>query len=204
MKNIISRNQQQGFSLFFVMILMLVIAFLVIVTSQSSVTEMRMSTNEADRKYALSLAETGLRDGEYFIKNVVDENTPTTFKANCENGLCLPVKGSYSDGHANAPFKFDKSASSDYQAWTRCASGTASTNPDSCIGKTVLDESCEAARTCKTTGDGKMHYVIEYLGVRTDLNSSGTEYDHFRITSRARGQNKDTVVTLQSYVELLR
>ncbi|WP_230471660.1 pilus assembly PilX family protein [Kingella kingae] len=49
-----------------------------------------------------------------------------------------------------------------------------------------------------------MHYVIEYLGVRTDLNSSGTEYDHFRITSRARGQNKDTVVTLQSYVELLR
>ena len=50
----------------------------------------------------------------------------------------------------------------------------------------------------------KTHYVIEYLGVRTDLNSTGTEYDHFRITSRARGQNKDTVVTLQSYVELLR
>ncbi|MDK4533531.1 PilX N-terminal domain-containing pilus assembly protein [Kingella kingae] len=202
MKNMISRNQQQGFSLFFVMILMLVIAFLVIVTSQSSVTEMRMSTNEADRKYALSLAETGLRDGEYFIKNVVDKQTETIFTAGCKDGLCLPVKGSYSDGHANAPFKFDKSASSDYQAWTRCASGTASTNPDSCTGKTVLDDGC--GNTCKTTNDKKTHYVIEYLGVRTDLNSSGTEYDHFRITSRARGQNKDTVVTLQSYVELLR
>ena len=204
MKNIVSRNQQQGFSLFFVMILMLVIAFLVIVTSQSSVTEMRMSTNEADRKYALSLAETGLQDGEYFIKKVVDENTPTTFKANCESGLCLPVSGSYSDGHENAPFKFDKSASSDYQAWTRCAKNTATANPDSCIGKTVLDENCEAARTCKKTGDGKTYYVIEYLGARTDSNSTGTEYDHFRITSRARGQNKDTMVTLQSYVELSR
>ena len=154
MKNIVSRNQQQGFSLFFVMILMLVIAFLVIVTSQSSVTEMRMSTNEADRKYALSLAETGLRDGEYFIKEVVDKQTETTFTAGCTNGLCLPVKGSYSDGHANAPFKFDTSgASSDYQAWTRCAENTATAKPDDCIGKTVLDDGC--GDTCKTTNDKK-------------------------------------------------
>lgn len=204
MKNIVSRNQQQGFSLFFVMILMLVIAFLVIVTSQSSVTEMRMSTNEADRKYALSLAETGLQDGEYFIKNVVDAQTKTIFTAGCTNGLCSPVKDSYSNSHVNAPFEFDKSTSSDYQAWTRCAANTATANPDSCIGKTVLDENCEAARTCKKTGDGKTYYVIEYLGARTDSNSTGTEYDHFRITSRARGQNKDTMVTLQSYVELSR
>ena len=54
MKN---RYNQGGFSLFIVMVIMLVIALLVIATSQSSNTEMRMSTNEADRKYAVSLAE---------------------------------------------------------------------------------------------------------------------------------------------------
>ena len=57
MKN---RYNQGGFSLFIVMVIMLVIALLVIATSQSSNTEMRMSTNEADRKYAVSLAEQGL------------------------------------------------------------------------------------------------------------------------------------------------
>ena len=64
----IFKSVQKGFSLFFVMILMLVIAFIVIMTSQSSLTEMRSSTNEADRKFALSLAENGLRKGEFAIK----------------------------------------------------------------------------------------------------------------------------------------
>lgn len=196
-----NQSKQQGFSLFFVMILMLVIAFLVIVTSQSSLTEMRMSTNEADRKFALSLAENGLRDGEYFIKDAVDKNRPTTFTANCSNGLCLPAQGTYSDSNSNAPFVFDTSNTSRFPAWERCVSG-ASNNPTSCVGKTVLDEGC--GNNCKVTGDGRAFFVIEYLGVRVDLNTEGTEYDHFRITSRARGNNQDTVVTLQSYVELLR
>lgn len=59
--------RQKGFSLFIVMIIMLVIALLVIVTNQSASTEARMSANDADRKYAMTMAESGLRDAETYI-----------------------------------------------------------------------------------------------------------------------------------------
>ena len=46
------------------------------------------------------------------------------------------------------------------------------------------------------------HTIVEYLGSRMD-NVKAQQIDNFRITSRARGNNDDTVVTLQSYVELI-
>ena len=99
MKN---RYNQGGFSLFIVMVIMLVIALLVIATSQSSNTEMRMSTNEADRKYAVSLAEQGLLDAEAIIKNWANSSNQTArpnlvFKSDCADGLCAPEKDTYVD-----------------------------------------------------------------------------------------------------------
>ena len=198
----IFKSAQKGFSLFFVMILMLVIAFIVIMTSQSSLTEMRGSTNEADRKFALSLAENGLREGEFAIKAAFDAKpTATTFTADCKNGWCLPAKDSYSSTQSNEPFKFDTAASPDIPAWERCAANT-SQQASSCVGKTVLDAGCDASARCKKSNDGKTYYIVEYLGSRMD-NVKAQQIDNFRITSRARGNNDDTVVTLQSYVELI-
>lgn len=198
----IFKSAQKGFSLFFVMILMLVIAFIVIMTSQSSLTEMRSSTNEADRKFALSLAENGLREGEFAIKAAFDAKpTATTFTADCKNGWCLPAKDSYSSTQSNEPFKFDTAASPDIPAWERCAANT-SQQASSCVGKTVLDAGCDASARCKKSNDGKTYYIVEYLGSRMD-NVKAQQIDNFRITSRARGNNDDTVVTLQSYVELI-
>ena len=198
----IFKSVQKGFSLFFVMILMLVIAFIVIMTSQSSLTEMRSSTNEADRKFALSLAENGLREGEFAIKAAFDAKpTVTTFTADCKNGWCLPAKDSYSSTQSNEPFKFDTAASPDIPAWERCAANT-NQQASSCIGKTVLDAGCDASARCKKSNNGKTYYIVEYLGSRMD-NVKAQQIDNFRVTSRARGNNDDTVVTLQSYVELI-
>ena len=198
----IFKSVQKGFSLFFVMILMLVIAFIVIMTSQSSLTEMRSSTNEADRKFALSLAENGLREGEFAIKAAFDAKpTATTFTADCKNGWCLPAKDSYSSNQSHEPFKFDTAAAPDIPAWERCAANT-SQQASSCVGKTVLDAGCDASARCKKSNDGKTYYIVEYLGSRMD-NVKAQQVDNFRVTSRARGNNDDTVVTLQSYVELI-
>ena len=187
----IFKSVQKGFSLFFVMILMLVIAFIVIMTSQSSLTEMRSSTNEADRKFALSLAENGLREGEFAIKAAFDAKpTATTFTADCKNGWCLPAKDSYSSNQSH-----------DIPAWERCAANT-SKQASSCVGKTVLDAGCDTSARCKKSNDGKTYYIVEYLGSRMD-NVKAQQVDNFRVTSRARGNNDDTVVTLQSYVELI-
>ena len=198
----IFKSTQKGFSLFFVMILMLVIAFIVIMTSQSSLTEMRSSTNEADRKFALSLAENGLREGEFAIKAAFDAKpTATTFTADCKNGWCLPAKDSYSSSQSHEPFKFDATAAPDIPAWERCAANT-SQQASSCVGKTVLDAGCDTSARCKKSNDGKTYYIVEYLGSRMD-NVKAQQIDNFRVTSRARGNNDDTVVTLQSYVELI-
>ena len=163
---------------------------------------MRSSTNEADRKFALSLAENGLREGEFAIKAAFDAKpTATTFTADCKNGWCLPAKDSYSSTQSNEPFKFDTAAAPDIPAWERCAANT-SQQASSCVGKTVLDAGCDTSARCKKSNDGKTYYIVEYLGSRMD-NVKAQQIDNFRITSRARGNNDDTVVTLQSYVELI-
>lgn len=200
----IVKSIQKGFSLFFVMILMLVIAFIVIMTSQSSLTEMRSSTNEADRKFALSLAENGLRAGEFAIKAAFDAKPNVTkFTANCKNGWCLPAKGSYSSNQSNKPFEFDTvTAAPDIPAWERCAANPTRDQAASCPGKTVLDAGCDTNNRCRKSSDGKTYYIVEYLGTRLD-SVKEEQIDNFRITSRARGNNDDTVVTLQSYVELI-
>lgn len=201
-----SKYNQGGFSLFIVMVIMLVIALLVIATSQSSNTEMRMSTNEADRKYALSLAEQGLRDAESMIKGWVNSSsksasrsTEITFRADCADGLCAPAKDTYKVDSRDLLFKYDPAdRQSEIPAWERCQSNV---NARCEINKaSVLDKGCEN-KTCKAVTGTETRYIIEYLGSKTDAKLGYVDF--FRVTSRAHGNNKDTVVTLQTYLELL-
>lgn len=173
------RNKQQGFSLFMVMIIMLVIALLVVVTNQSSSTESRMGANDADRKYALSMAESGLRDAETRIQGFVSATPPTVFDSNCANGLCTPVEP-VNITTTTSPM-FSLSGHNPTVAWER---------------PNVWDGS-----QLSTAGSNpKVRYIIEYLGERT---SGGRPAHLFRVTSKAQGQNANTVVTLQSYVEMI-
>lgn len=187
------QNKQKGFSLFLVLILMLVIAFLVIVTNQSSTTEMRISTNETDRKLAFGRSEVGLGEAEVKLKELVEVGQNIVFRSDCTDGYCAPVAGSYDTETAKSPFSFDNSESN-IDAWKRCFSDASK----SCQSPhTVLDNSNKSI----ATADGNGRYIIEYLGTITD----GSETKEiFRITVKSKGDNEDTNVVLQSDVELTR
>ncbi len=186
-------NKQQGFSLFLVMVLMLVIAMLVIITNQSALTEMRSSSNEADRKVALSRAENGLQAAENDILGFVDGTATIQFTDNCASGLCQPAKDSFKSTNIKDPFKFNGSPTSDIEAWHRCNTNITK-NCKEKAGQTVLDSD----NTSRKTADNNAKYIIEYLGV------DASDKEIFRITSKARGDNENTNVLLQSYVELTR
>lgn len=78
------RREQGGFALFIVLIMMIVIAFLVVAATQSYNTEMRIGSNDADRKIAMATAEAALRRGESDISTLQDP----TFTSSCTGGLC--------------------------------------------------------------------------------------------------------------------
>ena len=89
MRKSIITQKQQGYTLFIVLIMMLVIALIVVASMQSTNTEMRISSNDADRKYAFSLAEQALRNGEQRI--VAEQNQAFAAVANsdsCTDGIC--------------------------------------------------------------------------------------------------------------------
>lgn len=151
-----------GFSLPIVMIMMLVLAILVLAATQTYNTESRISSNDADKKLAMQLAEAALREGEsYIIDGGLNESGQSTkFTDNCDQGLCSV---------GTTP------------AWERnCGSGN-------CLE--------EKGRKYQTNAVRKSpRYIIEWISISKDSII-------FRVTARAWGINKNTMVTIQSYVE---
>lgn len=176
--------RQKGFSLFIVMIIMLVIALLVIVTNQSASTEARMSANDADRKYAMTMAESGLRDAETYILSFLSSSPGSiSFSADCNGGLCAPVE-TVNFISTTPFFNVPTTARSTEVAWKRF------------FNKKIIWENNNKVLSGR---NGGVKYIIEYLGERK--GKDGILHD-FRVTTRAQGQNPNTVVMLQSIVEL--
>ena len=170
-------SAQRGFALFIVLMMMIVIAFLVVAVTQSYNTEMRISSNDADRKLAMSLAEAALRQGE---GEIADLNNPT-FSQDCTNGLCTAA-GSAASTQGEMTIAAD---SSNTVAWDRaCGNGMClETN-----GRTyAADSDAGVSRAPR--------YIIEFIDAKTDGSII------YRVTARAWGSNANTVVTVQSYVE---
>ena len=174
---------QQGFSLVMVMMVMVIIALLVIAGAQVSNTEMRISTNNADQKFAKGLAEKALLAGESDLLTIlfpsknsaVDENTLTSsgqFETNkCSSGL----GGIYT-------------TTLDVPVWEK---GGTKSEEDGFVanGKEVSDI---------TGGAKNPRYIIEYLGVKKVDGNEDVRV--FRISARAWGKNENTVSTLQTVV----
>ena len=78
-------SAQKGFALFIVLMIMIVIALLVVTATQSYNTEQRISTNDADHKFATTLAEAALREGEDYIYSI--EEGKQIFNDPCSKGL---------------------------------------------------------------------------------------------------------------------
>ncbi|MFD1244815.1 pilus assembly PilX family protein [Paralysiella testudinis] len=179
---------QRGFSLFIVLIVMLVIAFMVVAGVQSMNTEMRISSNDADRKLAMSVAETALRAGE---KSIATYNNATRFDVNCTGGRCIPAGGvAPAPSGVNVPTElFGITQAQRLGSCTGC--GTAAWE------RANIFERNGNAVEVSVVGDyaRRPRYIVEYL----NMNSAGQYY--FRVTARAWGKNPNTVVTIQSYVE---
>ncbi|PLA50286.1 pilus assembly protein PilX [Neisseria perflava] len=186
-------ERQQGYALFIVLMMMVVIALLVVTATQSYNTEQRISTNDADRKLATTLAEAALREGENQIFDI--EGKKTTFTKDCKNGLCSTPEVIY-DGNFEKP-ENDKLEG---DAWNRIL-------PE-CIEKDEKDEKKKKKPQKCIDVNGKKYslgensgikksprYIIEYLGT-----NSADKRTIYRVTAKAWGKNDNTQVVLQSYV----
>ncbi|WP_373753873.1 pilus assembly PilX family protein [Neisseria weixii] len=183
LNNFAPQPSQHGYALFIVLMIMIVIALLVVTAVQSYNTEQRISTNEADRKLALSLAEAALRKGENKILEF--DGKKIVFAANCKgkigttdtNGLCASP-----DAKSSGDIKVEATSGN---AWEREESN-----------KLYIDENSVRVTDIKVDNVSKEpRYIIEYIS--TDSAQGSTIY---RVTAKAWGKNNNTVVMLQSYV----
>ncbi|EGZ46520.1 pilus assembly PilX family protein [Neisseria wadsworthii] len=182
-------EKQKGFSLFIVLIMMLVIAFLVVAATQSYNTEMRISSNDADRKSAFTIAEAALRQGEEDIASFTD----VTFSANCNNGLCAysgqKEKSTITTAVGTITLEACRKDCENINAWER------KDNKD----KPYLETNGRQYSIAKDSASKAARYIIEATGSSTQPD--GGIRVIYRVTSRAWGKNPNTSVTLQSYVE---
>lgn len=188
-------KKQQGFSLFMVLVMMLVIAFLVVAATQSYNTEMRISSNDADRKSAFALAETALREGEIAIG---DFSGTINFTADCKEGLCASA-GQKAQKIETAEITLDiqdcTATECKVNAWEREGSDKKKYIEEE--GR--KEEHSRRYEVSRDVSDKDARYIIESMGKTTA--SDGSARVIYRVTSRAWGKNPNTVVTLQSYVE---
>lgn len=190
-------NKQSGFSLFIVIIAMLVIAFLVISTLQSTNMESRSSANDADRKVALAQAQSALNASETKIAELVNESGTITFTDSCTSGFCA-AKDTPATVVSNGPYPISSSA----KLAINCGSEPCADLGDAWRRNNVLtvnsdSQSVDPSIPVKSGGTYQnARYVIEFIGTQTN---NSTLYYLFRVTAKGWGQNANTQVVLQSY-----
>ncbi len=185
------KANQNGYALFIVLMIMIVIALLVVAAIQSYNTEQRISTNEADRKLAVSLAEAALRKGENKILDF--EEKKIVFTGNCVgkigntdwNGLCATPDAFVPEVN-NYAIEVKRDTTGLINAWERKDEN----------GELYIDKNGQSVTDIKAESVTKNPvYIIEYISTDT---TQGTIV--YRVTAKAWGKNKNTVVMLQSYV----
>lgn len=195
-----SRVKQQGFTLYIVLVLMAIIATLVLAGGQTLNTEMRISSNDADRKYAFGLAEEALKAGEqYALEDIhptqvltkssilitLEELVPRAdvfftemvgtgklFNEDCDDGLCAPAMEQSGGGSAYAQVA----------AWER---------------DVFVDGKSIEYPLNDTNVSQSPRYIIEFLGPSADVSNT-----LYRVTARAWGRNATTEVTVQSVISI--
>ena len=176
-------SAQTGFALFIVLMIMIVIALLVVTATQSYNTEQRISTNDADHKFATTLAEAALREGENHIYEIEDGKKP--FTDDCAEGLCKAANvtaGTYTIASGTITV----SGSSKDEAWIR---------EDNKKETKYIDINGIKYPGVNSGAKKDARYIIEYLSTNSTDNRT-----IYRVTAKAWGENENTVVILQSYV----
>lgn len=120
-----------------------------------------------------------MRAGENKIIDF-DEKNPANFTDDCANGLCYTQNAVVPSTISHITV----TGSSTVNAWER-----------TCGNKLCIDTKGQALDIKVDNVKNKPRYIIEYIS--TDTTQGSTIY---RVTAKAWGKNKNTVVMLQSYV----
>ena len=184
-KNKTLQFRQSGFALFLVLVMMVVIAFLVVITMQSTSMDTRTSANDSDHQLALQNAQLGLADAESKISKWPASKKAKEFTCGCKEGLCA-AKGIDPAKVKSVIAEVKESCSNLDDVWKRSNVFTDSNddpsfkNPEN-LAKTV-----------------KYRYVIEYLGPD---DNAGVGYYIFRITAKGWGENASTSSIIEETVQ---
>lgn len=186
-------SKQSGFALFMVLIIMVIIAFLVVSTMQSSAMDSRTSANDSDRQLAIQNAQRGLEDAEDTIRgwgnNAINQQQVQIFTCNCTGGLCAAKGMDQSKVGPDKVLILDCNDTTKLdEVWLRGNILSGDT------GDTSLPLNAGTAGTAAPSGQ-YFRYVIEYLGKNQDSKFL------FRITAKGWGQNSSTTGMVQEVVE---
>jgi type IV pilus assembly protein PilX len=182
--------RQSGFALFLVLIMMIVIAFLVVATMQSTSMDTRTSANDSDHQFALQNAQLGIVAAEELISSwpatIKSSEDRKVFTCDCEKGLCAANNIQPSIANSKLATVENCAASQLQEVWKR---GNVFTN-------TGDDPSIPSSSDA--SDDMKYRYVIEYLGPDKD---AGVGIYLFRITSKGWGRNGSTTSIVEENVQ---
>ncbi len=181
--------KQSGFALFLVLIMMIVIAFLVVATMQSTSMDSRTSANDSDHQFALQNAQLGIMAAEELISGwpavITSEGARKKFSCNCTDGLC--AANDIQPSEANSKLATVENCSSLPEVWKR----------QNVFTDTENDPSIQSSLS--ETRDGKKYrYVIEYLGPD---KTAGAGIYLFRITAKGWGSNESTTSLVEENIQ---
>ena len=174
-------TKQSGFSLYMVLIIMIVIAFLVVATMHGTSTNSRTSANDSDYQFALQNAQKGLKAAQENIGTWPSQGTTFSFGCKCENGLCAAKDVDPSKANTKLAIVVACDQSLLKEVWKR---------------NNVFSNSAGDPSISDSGGDYR--YVIEYLGPD---NAGTPDVYIFRITSKGWGKNKRTTSIVEETVQ---
>ncbi|PIT13931.1 hypothetical protein BGI30_00450 [Snodgrassella alvi] len=182
--------RQSGFALFLVLIMMIVIAFLVVATMQSTSMDTRTSANDSDHQFALQNAQLGIVAAENLISSwpadIKSSSDRKVFACDCKDGLCAANNIQPTIANSKLAIVENCGASQLPEVWKR----------DKVFTNAVDDPSIPSSPNAND--DMKYRYVIEYLGPDKD---AGVGIYLFRITSKGWGRNGSTTSMVEENVQ---
>jgi len=185
-KNKTLQFRQSGFALFLVLVMMVVIAFLVVITMQSTSMDTRTSANDSDHQLALQNAQLGLADAERKISEWPGLKTKKKFSCDCKDGLCA-AKGIDPTKVNSVIAEVEPSCSNLEDVWKRSG-----------VFTDIKDSDPSFKYPANKDVKSEYRYVIEYLGPD---DNAGVGYYIFRITAKGWGQNASTSSIIEETVQ---
>ena len=181
------RRPARGFSLLFILLMMVVVGFLALAGMSTGIVQERMAGNARDQNVALQAAEAALRDAEADIE--ANLSTASGFTDACAAGLCMPPSMTAS-APQSAPLWQTINWSTQARAFGSRTGAPALRGPNNQALASQPRYFVEVLPSLPAADGGSV-----CMGCTTTAAERARAY---RITARASGVRDSTVVMLQS------